>query len=213
MKILFSSLAVIVIICGAIGIQGRCTHLPEIDISDKQSLADYQLNWFYLNADSVRSNIPDYDSCELVIKARSTGSNQIMRETSRQEIIVLEVYKGPPSLVGKTVQLFIPWMCFSHASHDYYGSYVNYMTPGDEYLVFMNSLDIQGIHKPYYRGLYFMSYFNFKDTNNTLLTPKSYIDIQYGDVINNEFFVYNQAALDEVLKIKKDLFSQYVEPA
>lgn len=160
--------------------------------------------------DGLKSTLDDAD---YIVRAESTGKNRSLFRTMQQEILIKEVYKGNSDILGTRIDFIIPNVGFSPKFNSFASCYVNLMEAGDEYLVFMESIDYKGLReKNIYKSIewsYIVPYFNFQDKENIIPIDTSN-GIKYGEVRDNEFFVEDKYSLDQISKFKHETISRYV---
>lgn len=187
---------------------------------------DYKIT-FTLDDKSFESNgivnevvLPAIKNAPIVAKCTPLKQAQQQFESTIQQLKVLQVYKGKKSLKGKTINYMMP-IDFDHELNVFCRSFVNYMTVGNDYLVFIypygyTESNTSGYS---YKDTYmatdygFLAYFNITnitdfEANNVLVsngvTPYNYAR-------NNEVFASSENALDQFYSLKREIVQQYIK--
>lgn len=152
---------------------------------------------------------------DLIAKVKYTGTSVYATGQIIFICDVVEVYKGDTSLAGKQISYVAEDMNITAKFELSSGSYVNYMKPDGEYLIFGTQLAglLKGLPDNLYfsSGPWFITYFSFAQHNNELVTLEpltargyeEYLGFMAKDYPDNEFFVTTDEALHNVLELKK----------
>ena len=200
-----------------IGLYSRTTYTDRINLMDISTVNDFQLNYIMAGKDDayfedIRSML---DEKPIAIRVKATGKREDLVQCLSQEAEVLEVYAGDASLTGRTITLYCIWMDFSieETEQFFWGSYVNLMKPGDEYLVLVDKIDLKGLEqRPYYRTIPFIPYFNCAETKTKILQEKLLEAYTYQDLEDSEFIVGSQDQLDRLLDLKQEYLAKFHLP-
>ena len=169
----------------------------------------------------------DYDNFSVIAKVTATGWIEQRFNATLMECVIQEVYRGDPSLAGKTVR-YVTLAHFNPETKTLNGGSINFMKEGYDYLIFMfeRNMPIGWKDDGY---LYFHSssmslfssyltaqlpYFCFSDGENIVPLGDEFDSMYgptYGQLAGNEVFVRSQTALNVFLDLKRQLFETYVQ--
>ena len=159
------------------------------------------------------------DDAQYVVLAKGKGKAKALGETLQQEIYVEKVLKGDNKWQGKDIKVVSTkmnvWMPKRKKLTGGLGLFVNLMEEGEEYLVFLNPVKLEG--KDYENVAYLadyedVPYFNLADKENKIAKPEEKDGMEcryYKDVKDNEFFVSDEVALNKLLEIKQEYLEKY----
>lgn len=159
------------------------------------------------------------DDAQYVVLAKGRGKAKALGETLQQEIYVEKVLKGDDRWREKNIKVINTYGGVGMpGKEDKDGGFmlkVNMMEEGEEYLVFLNPVQLKGeIYEnvAYLADYKFLPYFNLEDKENKIAKPEEKDGIEYiyyKDMKDNEFFVCDEVALNKLLEIKQEYLKKY----
>lgn len=158
------------------------------------------------------------ENAPLVVKCKPSKTPIQLFRCTEQSVNVQEVYKGDKKLVGQEIT-FTMSLAFNFSETMRYMPFqcVNYMKANEEYLLFLypfayadnNPDGIPNGNNFTTTNRGYLPYFSFSDHENKLFDKFPESQPNYGQVIDNEFFVMNEKALEMMLKFKADTIAKY----
>ena len=155
-------------------------------------------------------------NAQYIILGKSLNEVESLDGALQQKIYVSEVIKGDEQWKGESISLIntdeIVWVDKTILLP----SMVNLMKKDETYLVFMNPVEYKG--KELKNIFYLVNdgktipYLNIRDVDNKIVEPEivdGFPVIWYEDVKDNEFFVADNEALQNLLDIKREVLKKY----
>src|SRR5690625_1318372 len=150
----------------------------------------------------------------IIVRVKSDGTRDFEFKSIKQNVEVLEVYRGDELTVGDEIAVRMRggFLVFENMSANVH--FVNFMQDGDEYLLFLEgkfeSPDPKEDNHYIFSDLIIPGIFNYEDKDHTIIeTSQGDRYVPYKEVKDNEFFVSSEEVLDELMKLKHDLLKQY----
>lgn len=176
----------------------------------------YYLSQEYIPDNEMNDNIQEvFETSPLIAKVRYAGESDYVQNEVVFHCEIVEVYKGESFLKGQEISYVAEPMALDMNFGFGWGSYVNYMKEGGEYLIFGEpvSNDMRCMPDNLYRscGFRYVPYFSFSENADELIVLEplttegyeSYFGFFAKDYPENEFFVTTDEALENVLELKK----------
>lgn len=198
-------------------------------ISKKTTYTDISRDNSYLNSICVAEILEEHavPACKELLKelpkapiiAKVTGAGTVehLAFTSRQLVMVKEIYQGDDLEEGEQV-----YLTCSNWSLSLYGDpysmergFVNILNTGEDYLVFIEKqADGLGEKIPVY-SLYceniISPVFSLEEHENKIVdTARIHTYVLYSQVKDNEFFAASQTAMDALEELKNSLMKMYL---
>lgn len=175
----------------------------------------------YLSDEDMDDTIEEvFNVSDLIAKVKYNGKSDYVMNEVIFHCEVIEVYQGDTDLVGKEISYVIEPMAIDLNFGFAWGSYVNYMHSGEEYLIFGEPLkrSLEGLSDTLYRscGFRYVPYFSFSEKKNILvqlepLTAEGYegfFGFNTKDYPDNEFFASTDEALDSFIELKQKVMER-----
>lgn len=160
--------------------------------------------------ESVLSKAP------IVLRVSPTNEMEYAFLSGKQNVSVLEVFKGRDVFVGQELSVNFPsWSIILTDQYDTVQcGFVNAMKINRDYLVFLNdpfeALDGDVIY-PFFGDTYVAPMFCYTDSSNIIIPMKegdpTYVP--FSVVKDNEFFVTTENALQEMMRVKRCILDKY----
>ena len=219
-KILLITTSLLCVIAATIGLFQRQTYT---NITAK---ADYMDHFkIAILGDGFAEDLPDFLMTELpnakyIVRVKAKGKVEHLFEANKEQVEVLEVYKGNDIHVGNDIFILHGRFCFnikfksSRVTSVELG-FVNFMKKGDEYLVFLDQKAMtanpdDNNNYPLFGGFIIAPIFNYEDKENNLIkTSDDNPYVPYKEVRQNEFFVRSNERLQKLENLKHNLIKKY----
>ena len=160
------------------------------------------------------------------MKVYATGKQKYEFQNFQREVKVEKIYKGDITLEQKTIWVMKPSWCV-FADYDlerektFDGlytelSFVNYMKPGKEYLLFLDQKvdtlavkDKTDIYQ-FSEDVLITPIFCYEDQNNVAAPArKEFTYVRYAEVAENEFFSTTEKGISAMDNLKNVMINQY----
>ncbi len=153
----------------------------------------------------------------IIAKVTGAGAVEHLAFTSRQPVIIKELYQGSGPKEGETIYLTCNTWSLSLYGEPWSmeRGFVNVLNTGEDYLVFINRQeDGLGEKIPVY-SLYCSNIitpvFSCENRQNKIVdTAGVHTYVPYSQVKDNEFFAASTAALDALEKLKEHMMELYL---
>ncbi|MGB8455032.1 MAG: hypothetical protein WCD89_22215 [Anaerocolumna sp.] len=147
----------------------------------------------------------------IIIKVKAKGELNFLYRAIKQNVQVLEVYKGTSLKVGDQIQLLTTRTVFDFNDIAFNMGFTNLLKKDNEYLVFCEDKIDSPFKKD--KNLFRVSEFiinpifcydNFKNT-----VTNTSEKVLYSQIASNEFVVEDESTLKKLLELKQKLFYIY----
>lgn len=143
---------------------------------------------------------------QIVLIVTGLGEIENLAANIQQKVIVEEVIKGDESITNK--EIFVVGSGDSIYIDDTYmaiGSKVNFMKKDQRYIIFLEQTNKRDVYM--LKDMYGVAYFNLDDVQNNICSG----DVSYSDVKDNEFFVTDELALENLVELKVEVINYFME--
>ncbi len=153
----------------------------------------------------------------IILKITPSATPEHMFGLSRQKVTVNEVYKGENIEVGDEIYIYSEQWCLdiTQSVKTIDSGFVNFLTQGDEYLVFI-SRRVDGVSKDFeiyeiYDDTFISPIFNYKDKAQDIVKVGDAEDtyISYSEVKENEFFAMSVEGFEIWNDLKSKMITKY----
>ena len=206
------SLVIVSVVAAVIGISKKSTYKGEID--SLKSLYSKEVGLattpFIKN---MQESLPDNikNDTKYVVKIKCTKEPEFDYQSLLEFGEVLEVFKGDGINVGDNITIYDARWSVSESGKHMNMWFVNFMKPGDEYLVYLTDKVESDMYDDYYKVEAFVipPIFNYEDKNDKVVNEKGNDKAEYGKVKDFEFFAANEQVLDAWKEFKKKMMAEY----
>lgn len=213
-------IVVVFLLFAAAGVYERGTHGDAWkEYQQTGDCGEYKVNYVFtkkISSDGLDYERGYYETADIVAEAKMAEETSKQKRDGTEYILEIEkVWKGDSQLEGEQIQYEVICQTYAKRHQEIFNKFVNFMRPGQNYLVFLYKPNIA-----YERDNIYIShehssipYFVIGETKNVFdeeeyknLKHKNY----YRTVEHNEFFVKNQEALDILLDFKQEIMDTYM---
>lgn len=175
---------------------------------------------------SMREELP---KSPVILRVEAVGEIEFLHRMCRQKAVVREVYAGNAIETGSEIYIDSGGMSFIYpeygrstasddSGHEMEIRFVNIMRVGDEYLIFVKEvigesetgIPVVKLNEGYPYG-FIDPKFSYKEHRNVIMPvqSKDWTYVDYKDVMDNEFFMTTEKAMEKILELKKELIMMY----
>ncbi|MGL5152171.1 MAG: hypothetical protein ACRC7N_16575 [Clostridium sp.] len=221
------ALTFIFILCVFVGIYTRNSFID--DVSDgRLEYYSSDLRFFMtssLESGSKREKITDVDElsneADLILKVKITENKEYKAYSFLTECNVVEIYSNKRNLeLKEKIYIYDPsWYSVPHKSYMAMEGY-NFLKKGDEYLVFLNTIEVPDGYKLSNKEMSTfnltntkISRFNLQEDDNVILLETDNLDkgIKYTELNEYERIFDSRADMESYLSIKKYVKNKYLD--
>lgn len=152
----------------------------------------------------------------IILRVEVTGEIEHLFQVDRQKVVIKEVYAGNELEKGEEIYIFSKhWQLVLDGNpNSIERGFVNIMEVGTEYLVFAEAVseDIEtgALVVKLYDDFYITPVFCYEEHQNVIMPISGDTTyVSYKDVMDNEFFVTSEEALQIVETLKSQMLSLY----
>lgn len=198
-------------------------YMEQEDYTEHLQVAELPENFAISMSEEMKKELP---KSNIIMKVYATGKQKYEFQNFQQEVKVEKIYKGNITLEQKTIWVMKPSWCV-FADYDlerektFDGlytelSFVNYMKPGKEYLLFLDQKvdtlavkDKTDIYQ-FSEDVLITPIFCYEDQNNVVAPArKEFTYVRYAEVAENEFFSTTEKGISAMDNLKNVMINQY----
>lgn len=161
-------------------------------------------------ADSMEVYTEMLDQSPIVLRVKAEGEREYSYQTLKQQVEVLEVYKGNEIQVGEEIEVLTTRLALNFSDMKVSLGFTNLLKKDNEYLIFFD----EKIDSPYhgdniYRisDMTFNPIFNYNDVDNVVIEEGMYVP--YSLFTDSEFIVGDSVSLEKLLTFKQEMIDAY----
>ena len=162
---------------------------------------------------SMSQSLPD---SAIILRVEVTGGIEHLFQVDRQRAVIREVYAGNGLEIGEEIYIFSRhWQLALDGNPDSIErGFVNIMEVGTEYLVFAEAIsddmETGTLSVKLYDDFYIAPVFCYEEHQNVIMPISGDTTyVSYQDVMDNEFFVTSNEALQIIERLKNRMLSLY----
>ena len=191
-----------------VGIVSRISY-TDLTQNDINEMNVFTMNTNPFNGDIVKILGEELEQCQYILAVKGTGEREYEFHTTLQNVIVENVFKGDQLEKGNKIKIIGGYyIVFEEMMANM--RFVNYMKKNQEYLVFLKERveGPRGYDDNIYRlpDVIISPIFSYDMEENAMANESI---VPYTSVWDNEFFISNKDAFEELKTIKNFYINRY----